>query len=122
MLRPTGSAARVVAGWLAPAASSSDDVVVPDFAPRPERLGLGARFVPHSAALSTVERAFSKQLKGREPAPAAAVAVRDAKRGKRAALRPAEDDDSDEDEGRSASVRKKPQKATQPGPAKKRRT
>ena len=76
---------------------------MPDFAPRPERLGLGAKYVPHSAAmLSTEERSLSKKLK---PKPSLE------------AQRPAaleQDSDDGSDEGRSASVRSKRKRAPLP--------
>ena len=100
MLRPTNSAASVVASWLgsAKAASSSDNVAMPEFKPRPERLGLGAKYVPHKAALSPLsaaEQKLSKKLKGK-PAQQPERA---------AAARAHESDDDSADEGRSSSIR-----------------
>ena len=65
----------IVAGWLskseaapAPARATETPALTSLFAPRPERLGLGAKFVPHSAALGVDEQRFSKKLKAAQPA------------------------------------------------------
>ena len=127
MLRPTGNLASIVQSWLPPssssaaASSSSADVAaLPDFAPRPERLGLGARFVPHSAALGVNEQKLKKKLQAKaavsEPEkPQKPVA---GKKRKNDRLSLGGDDDSDEEQGRSASVGKKKlkQHAQQPPP------
>ena len=108
MLRLNNASARIVADWLAaaPAAASStaavDNVPLPEFAPRPERLGLGARYVPHSAALSVEERKFAAKLKAK-PTPAGSPAAAKAA----AAAAPRDESESDEEEGRSSSVRKR---------------
>ena len=67
----------IVAGWLskskvapAPATAAADAPTMTSlFAPRPERLGLGAKFVPHSAALNVNEQQFSKKLKASQQPP-----------------------------------------------------
>ena len=77
-----------------------DDVPLPEFKPRPERLGLGAKYVPHSAALSVQEQALTKKLQGKPS--------RDDGKGKGKGKPSRRDDgDDDEDEGRSGSVRSK---------------
>ena len=67
----------IVAGWLskskvapAPATAAADAPTLTSlFAPRPERLGLGAKFVPHSAALNVNEQQLSKKLKASQQPP-----------------------------------------------------
>ena len=108
MLRPTSNSARIVADWLgpAPAASAADDVPLPEFKPRPERLGLGAKYVPHSAALSVAEQKFSKKLKAKPSSEASPAA----------AAKPPESSD-DEEEGRSASIKSAKRKSSPIEPA-----
>ena len=67
----TSSVSSIVAGWLSksggesgpsaaePASSSAPSL----FAPRPERLGLGAKFLSHSQAMPLHEQQFAKKLK-----------------------------------------------------------
>ena len=122
MFRPTQGCAQTVAGWLsksktpiaaAPAAASSADPAQL-FKPRPERLGLGAKFVPHSsvAALGADEQRFQKKLK----APPAKGAPAKGAPAKGASAKPADkkrhkevvsSDDDEEERGRAASFAKK---------------
>ena len=111
MLRPTNNAAQVVAGWLgnAPAAASTEEVPMPEFTPRPERLGLGAKFVPHSAALTVGEQKFTKNLK--------ASIARNTKPSATPKQKQQISDDDSEDEGRSSSVRSNKRKHSAGGGA-----
>ena len=74
-------------------------------APRPERLGLGARYVPHSGAMGVGERRFSEKVK-REVQREQAAQSSDKAASKKKNAR-SNDSDDDEEEGRSSSVRDK---------------
>ena len=118
MLRPTGRAAATVAWWLGPAPASASNDAMPEFIARPERLGIGAKYVPHSAALSIEERKFSKKLKGESREGGQSVSSRGegqrpqaAAKADKKGVRAHDDDDSEEEEGRSAVRRKRPQGA-----------
>ena len=106
MLRPTNASRSIVEGWLAasnaPARTAGDDVADRlEFKPRPERLGLGAKYVPHTAALSTQEERLTKKLKNKTE--------QDTKAKKKLAR---DDDDDEEEEGRSGSIKSKKREPT----------
>ena len=102
----------IVAGWLskskaapAPARATETPVLTSLFAPRPERLGLGAKFVPHSAALGVDEQRFSKKLKAAQPAAQQQRLVpKQQRQGSKRREQPSSDSDED-GESRTTSFR-----------------
>ena len=101
---PRGEAASIVAGWLGNAAYAEDDVPLPEFNPRPERLGLGAKYVPHSGALSVQEKSFGRKLQPKKEKAESSAAfdppLKMTQKGKKGRAQQKEpDDDSDEEEG-----------------------
>ena len=131
------SASSIVAGWLSKsggsvaqgdAADTSATTAV--FAPRPERLGLGAKFVPHSATLSVDEQRFSKKLKAQSLQPQQVHAPTHSPR--RQPQQPkalhrkldrtsAQDESDDDEESRTASFKLKGRRNPQQSSQKKRR-
>lgn len=127
VIKPTQVCAQIVQSWIrarggaatSQLPSSSTDVAGA-FAPRAERLGLGAKYISHAeATLSMDERKFSKKLqrganereqpkpKQKEKQPPKHLS----KKEKLAAARRDADDDSDEEEeSRASSFRLKPGK------------
>lgn len=117
-VQPTTSCASIVAGWLKassrPAPLPAAETMLPDeaFAPRAERLGLGAKYISHSqaATLGIDERRFSNKLaKVKQQAAASSSSMTSApakSTKKRQQAAATQDDDDSEDEGRSAVSRK----------------
>lgn len=118
-LRLSNECSAMVQRWLGPRAASSKQKQPEtagglDFAPRAERLGLGAKYVPHSAALSAGERRFANKLSKGKTDVATSRATTGAQLGKQAPVgkraraqdadHPSSDDDSEE-MGRASAFR-----------------
>lgn len=116
-VRPTTSCSEIVQGWLkasthAPRAADAGSTLPDDaFAPRAERLGLGAKFISHSqaAALGIEERRFSNKLAKAKSAPSRSNTGREAmsKKHNQKRVRVESDDDEEETEGRTGAFRGK---------------
>ena len=109
MLQPTNATRDIVEGWLAKSAvraSAAEDVPLPEFKPRQERLGLGAKFVAHHGAMSVQEQVLTKTLKAKPEFNSGTL--------KGNAIRK-DDDSDDDDQGRSGSIPSKKRKPASGG-------